>query len=107
METTQPKCLLKGIVNEETYRYFVPFSARQTQRQLVPGDTIKIYNIVDHESLSNSFGKPMILVFFKKNTSRTISHWVFVKEEFLNNVKLETTKLYENLMQNEIKSVSL
>lgn len=88
-------CILKGIVNEETYRYFVPFSARQTQRQLVIGDTIKIYNIIDHESLSNTIGKPMIIVFFKKNTSRTITHWVFVKEEFLNNVKLEITKLFK------------
>jgi hypothetical protein len=88
METTKLKLLAKGIVTDTISRYIVPLTASDKERQFVKGDTIKIYGICDAEVASKHIGKEMVIVSFKRNTSRIIKSWCIPAEELRNNFSL-------------------
>jgi hypothetical protein len=97
--TTRKTILAKGIVEAQLDRYCVPFSARETQTRLLPGDTMKIYFLCDHEHLSNMLGKKMIVVTFKKNNNNNMNTWCFSADDFKSFVGVTATKHLQKLLK--------
>jgi hypothetical protein len=98
MKTRKP-ILAKGVVEGQLDRYWVPISARETQRRLLPGDTMKIYFLCDHEHMSNMSGKKIIVVTFKKNNNSTMNTWCFSADDFKSFVGVTATKHLQKLLK--------
>jgi hypothetical protein len=92
METTKQKLLAKGIITDTIHRYIVPIDARDTDRQLDKGDSIKIYGLYKHEVMTETMGQEMIIIQFKRNTSRIMKMWCIPLEQFKNNTSLVLKK---------------
>ena len=99
MENRRRPILAKGVVEGQLDRYWVPISARETQRRLLPGDTMKIYSLYDHEHMSNRLGKRMIVVTFKKNKNNNMNTWCFSADDFKSFVGVTTTKHLQKLLK--------
>jgi hypothetical protein len=98
MKTRKP-ILAKGVVEGQLDRYWVPISARETQRRLLPGDTMKIYSLYDHEHMTDMLGKKIIVVTFKKNNNNNMNTWCFSNDEFMSFVKVTGTKHLQKLLK--------
>lgn len=94
----KPKLLQRGIVTGTIYRWLVPFSSKQSERKLVKGDTLKIYSMDYNETLSEKMGKKILIVWFKKNNSRKITHWCFEEKEYLQNILLKHTNFLKKFL---------
>jgi len=97
--TTRKPILAKGVVETRLNRYCFGRSARETQRRLLPGDTMKIYFLYKHDRLSESLGKEIIVVTFKKNNNSTMKTWCFSNDEFKDFVEITPTKHLQKLLK--------
>ncbi len=93
-----------GIVNDTINRYMIPFSAKRSDWSLVKGDTIKVYGIFDLPSNISKNGQDLIVVHFKKNKSRKITHWVLKDDEFLQNITLNPSRYSKKLLAGKEKT---
>ena len=92
------KLLQRGIVTGTIHRWLVPFSSKRSERKLVEGDTLKIYSM-DHSVIaSEKMGKKIIIVWFKKNNSRKITHWCFEESEYFQNILLKNTNFLKKFL---------
>ena len=100
MENTKKQILVKGIVEDiKVYRWAVPFSARESQKYLSPGDKLKIYDVYTHKLLSERLGREIIVVTFKKNNNNTMNTWCFSNDEFMSFVNLTPTKHLDKILK--------
>jgi hypothetical protein len=103
----KPKLLQRGIVDGTIHRWLVPFSAKQSEMELVDGDTLKIYSMVQSDTLSERMGRKILIVWFKKNNSRKITHWCFDQTEFFQNILLKNTNFLKKHLVDSENSVTL
>lgn len=92
------KLLQRGIVTGTIHRWLVPFSSKPSERKLVEGDTLKIYSMDYSDTLSEKMGKPILIVWFKKNNSRKITHWCFEQNEYFENILLKNTNFLKKFL---------
>jgi hypothetical protein len=92
------KLLQKGVVTGTIHRWCVPFSSKQSDRKLVEGDTLRIYSMDYCDTLSEKLGKKLLIVWFKKNNSRKITHWIFEQDEYFENLLLKNTNFLKKFL---------
>ena len=102
MKTQQEKKMntpyFSYIVNGEINRYMFPALAKRKDWKLSAGDKIKFYGFAEHEKFTEMLGKKMIVIRFKKNTSRIFKHWIVEQDVFYGNITLQKNKWYKKLL---------
>jgi len=80
-----------------------PIIDERRNGSLVKGDKIRIYGITEIPENSH-FTNRMLLISFKKNTSKKIVCWIVNEDEFIKNISLNPSRYSKKLFANKEKT---